>query len=288
MSWYRSRSKGIRAGRIWPIGLLVPMLTAAALIGFTQPDRAEPPHPSIDLGLYRLTFDESFDTLDVSARGPGSRWIAHTPWGGDFGDARFVDPRPGFPFTVDNGILRIEARRNENGQWESGLLASVDPDGTGFSQQYGYFEMRAKLPAGLGLWPAFWLDSFIPKDVPDPSIEIDVIEHYSQFPKAYESIVTVWPKDPKVTKTSVRKVHTVPEGILSAGFHTYGVSVDPEWTVFYFDRAEIWRVKTPTEHKHKLMILVNLAMGAGWPITDTPNPSYMYVDYVRAFEKIAP
>jgi len=33
------------------------------------------------------------------------------------------------------------------------------------------------------------------------------------------------------------------------------------------------------------MLLVNLALGSGWPIDKTPNPSYMYVDYVRAYAK---
>jgi len=28
---------------------------------------------------------------------------------------------------------------------------------------------------------------------------------------------------------------------------------------------------------------VDLALGGGWPIDGTPNPSYMYVDYVRAY-----
>ncbi|WP_204331191.1 hypothetical protein, partial [Proteus mirabilis] len=71
----------------------------------------------LDLTGYTLTFAEEFDSLSVSPWGPGSRWIAHTPWNGDFGDARFVDPRPGFPFTVEDGVLKIEARKNADGAW---------------------------------------------------------------------------------------------------------------------------------------------------------------------------
>jgi hypothetical protein len=33
------------------------------------------------------------------------------------------------------------------------------------------------------------------------------------------------------------------------------------------------------------MLLVNLALGSGWPIDKTPSPSYMYIDYVRAYAK---
>jgi hypothetical protein len=32
--------------------------------------------------------------------------------------------------------------------------------------------------------------------------------------------------------------------------------------------------------------MVNLAMGSGWPIDKAPNPSYMYVDYVKVYEKV--
>ena len=113
--------------------------------------------PTLDLDPYRLTFDEDFSQpLSISAWGPGTRWIAHTPYAGDFGDARFGDPGKDSPFSVHNGILRIEAMKTGN-HWRSGLICSVDPNGVGFSQQYGYFEMRAKLPKGLGTWPAFWL-----------------------------------------------------------------------------------------------------------------------------------
>ena len=51
------------------------------------------PAPSLNLDGYRLTFDEDFrEPLSVSAWGPGTRWIAHTPYAGDFGDAGFADP----------------------------------------------------------------------------------------------------------------------------------------------------------------------------------------------------
>ncbi len=238
---------------------------------------------TLDVSHLKLVFDEDFNDLSVSARGPGTRWTAHTPWGGDFGDATFVDPTSGFPFSVSNGMLRIEMRKAENGHWQSGLMASVDPAGEGFSLRYGYFEMRAKLPAGPGVWPGFWLDSLIPPNSTDPSIEVDIIEHYGKFPDAFNSTVTVWPKSKDVRQRSEMNINHVPPGSLSRDFHTYGAQVDPEWTVFYLDRVEIWRARTPPEHKHGLMILVDLGLGGGWPIDQAPNPSYMYVDYIRAY-----
>jgi hypothetical protein len=238
----------------------------------------------IDLTGYDLVFDETFDTLDVSAYGPGTRWIAHTPWGGDFGDAVFVDPEPGFPFTLEYGILRIEAAQGEDGLWRSGLLASSDPQGNGFHLQYGYFEMRAKLPPGPGVWPAFWL---IYNSGPETSLEIDALEYYGHAPDIYHSAVAVWPKQDGGERHVNSIQYEVPYGHLTSAFRDYGVLVGPDEIVFYLDRKEMGRLPTPQAHIGPMFILLNLALGSGWPIEDTPNPSYLYVDHVRAYRPVA-
>jgi beta-glucanase (GH16 family) len=244
-------------------------------IGIGMPD-------VLDLTPYHLTFADEFDQLDVSAWGPHTRWIAHTPWNGDFGDAAFSNPAPEFPFTIENGVLRIEARKMPNGKWRSGLLSSTDPNGNGFTQQFGYFEMRAKLPSGPGLWPAFWL---VANRDPDTSAEIDVMEHYGVAPDKFESVMHVWPKEGRGRQYQERLVHSIPAGSLYTDFHTFGATVESDTTTFYLDRQAIARTPTPPEHRRPMFILLDLAMGAGWPIDQTPNPSYMYVDYVRAYAK---
>jgi glycosyltransferase involved in cell wall biosynthesis len=232
----------------------------------------------------RPTFTEDFNTLSVSAYGEnGSRWIAHTPWNGDFGDAAFADPKPNFPFRVNDGILDIEARKDADGKWQSGLLASVTPTNAGFAQRYGYFETRAELPPGPGTWPGFWLNANQRHDDPNPGVEIDVLEYYGQFPDGYHSAVHIWDKaDPKKSR-ELNQVISVPSGSLTSAFHTYGVDVEPEWITFYLDRQETWRVATPPELKDQMMVLVDLALGSGWPIDHTPNPSIMKVDYIHVF-----
>lgn len=240
----------------------------------------------LDISKYTTTFSEDFDDLAVSAWGPiapgKARWIAHTPTATDFGDAAFADPEPGFPFTIDKGILRIEARKGADGRWRSGLLSSSDGKHNGFHQQFGYFEMRAKLPPGPGLWPAFWL---LNNQHPDFSAEIDVLEHYGSFPDVYESVTHVWAKNDKAKNSGDLKKNHVPAGSLYNDFHTYGVSVDKDWIIFFHDRVEVSRIASSPEFHQPMFILLNLAMGSGWPIDQTPNPSYMYVDYVRAYAK---
>lgn len=263
-------------------------LTLPMLLGKSGGPASAFEGPPIDLSRYELVFADEFDSLDVSATGPGTRWIAHTPWNGDFGDARFANPGPGGPFQVHGGMLSIEARKTADGSWQSGLLASVDGNGDGFSAQYGYFEIRAKLPPGKGLWPAFWLDAWKPKGSTVPSLEVDVFEHYGHFPSDYHATVHIWPT-PAGEDDGARKAFQtlidVPAGSLYSGFHTYGADVEPDWITIYLDRVPRWRCPTPPVHKDKLMILVDLGMGSGWPIAESPDPSVMYVDYIRAWRR---
>jgi beta-glucanase (GH16 family) len=257
------------------------LLLLLVLAGFPMPGRADT-GDELNLSDLIQTFSEDFDALDVSAWGPGTRWIAHTPWNGDFGSAAFADPKPGFPFTTQNGQLRIEAAKGADGKWRGGLLASVDRGGKGFAQQFGYFEMRARFPAGKGLWPAFWL---IGLDRSTHTSEVDVVEHYGHMPARYTASVHVWDrKEPKKSRTT-HKFVAVPPNSLYADFHTYGVKIDGEWTRFYFDRREVGSVPTAAEHHQPMYMLIDLGLGAGWPIDEAPSPSYMYVDYVRAWQK---
>ena len=245
--------------------------------------------PTLDLSQAKLTFSEEFNGLDVSARGPGTRWTTHTPWNGDFGDAVFSNPAPAFPFTIENGVLRIEARKLSDGKWRSGLLSSVDPQGHGFAQQYGYFEMRAKLPTAAGLWPAFWLvgTNWAGRGDSKTTYEIDALEYYGQnSPDWFESTVHVWYHDGSGRKFNVGTRNKVPAGTRFDDYHTYGVRVRPDFISFYFDRVEIWKTKAPPlEYHQPMMVLVNLAMGSGYPTTSTPNPSFMYVDYIRVYSE---
>ena len=246
-----------------------------------------PGEPTLDLNGYRLTFDEEFDTLSVSAWGPagegGSTWIAHTPWYGDFGDADFVSPAQGFPFTVNDGILRIEAAM-KNGEWQSGLLSAVDPNGKGFKQQFGYFECRAKLPAGPGVWPAFWLMGTKNRWATGPRVnpEVDILEQYGHWPNRFSFALHLWGLGGMSSIHEGEKIEVLG---MQDDFHTYGMLIEADSMILYFDGVEMYRRKTPEELHTPLYPLVNLALGPGWPLDKTPDPSYMYVDYVKIYDR---
>lgn len=234
---------------------------------------------TIDLRQYHQTFDEPFDTLDVSARGPGTRWTAHTPWNGDFGKSTFVDPEPGFPFSVNNGLLTIHMKRNAQGQWRSGLLSSSDAQGRGFLQRTGYFEMRAILPKGDGVWPAFWLGSLGKKGETTP--EIDVLEHYGRDPGSFLATTHLW-TDGK-SRDQGPEVVKVPPGSLYTGMHRYGVSVEADAINVFLDGRSVACFASAPEYLKPKMLLLNLGAGGGWPIDKMPDDRAMTVDYVRAY-----
>jgi beta-glucanase (GH16 family) len=237
---------------------------------------------------YRLVFDEEFKgPLSVSNWGEHpARWMAHTPYAGDFGDAYFTgynEPNTVSPFKVANGILTITAYRDPNAKnhWRSGLLASVDTHGNGFSQALGYFEARMKLPAGPGVWPAFWLDGLGSLRTPKTKVaEVDILEEYGVNPRIAHQNVHVW--NPDGGQYYATGNSSTCQG-MTTGFHTYGALVKPDYIHFYFDGVEQWQTPTPPEAKEPLYVMVDLALGGGWPIDQTPDPSRLYVQFIRVY-----
>ncbi len=237
----------------------------------------------LDLCVLQKVFHDDFSTLDIAPHTltTTARWTAHTPWNGDFGDAAFADPGPAGPFTHDKLGLIITARRDAAGHWTSGLIAAGDATGAGPGVRYGYFEARMQLPHGPGTWPAFWLGTHNAPGDNSPNIELDVIEYYGHDATGFQNGWHVWPgaASPGGTHWNV-----VPEESLTNRFHTYGVRVAPDVTTFYLDRVPVWEIPTPPQHARPLYPLVDFALGSGYPITDTPNPSAMRVRYVDIYQ----
>ena len=245
---------------------------------------ASPAGDRLDMCGLTPTFTEDFTDFRVASRDLGAKanWIAHTPWNGDFGDARFMDPGPGGPFTVDHGMLHITARKTADGKWQSGLIAAGDGAGRGHGERYGYFEARMKLPPGPGTWPAFWLASLHPPSDKRPTIELDVIEYYGQFPATYHVTTHVWTHDKATEQHNGATIAVRPETLVTE-FHNYGVKVTPQTIGYYLDGLLVSQMPTPKEHVFPLIPMVNLALGSGWPITQTPNPSVLDVKYVHIY-----
>jgi beta-glucanase (GH16 family) len=190
---------------------------------------------------------------------------------------------------VSNGSLKLTAYKQSSQSgfpYTSGMITSYNR----FNQMYGYFESRMKLPAGRGLWPAFWL-------LPSPSSwppEIDIMENLGQdCSTVYMSNhwSAQWPNgvgEPQAGAT------TLPYTGVNAcsGFHTFGVEWTPSTIDFYIDgvrRARITdHVPVANSAFTGMYLLLNLAVGGSWPgapDANTPFPSAMEIDYVRVWRR---
>jgi len=51
---------------------------------------------------------------------------------------------------------------------------------------------------------------------------------------------------------------------------------------FYYDGREVYKTPTPVSALGPLYVMVDFALGGGWPI-GISSPAYMYVDYIRVY-----
>jgi Glycosyl hydrolases family 16 len=240
---------------------------------------------TINLDELRLSYIADFnERFSVSSWGCVTEWIAHTPWRGDFGDAAFADPSKDFPFSIDGGALVIEARRFQDGRWMSGMLSGRNTCNAGWSQLYGYFEIRAKLPEAPGFWPAFWLIGVNPVTEAGTA-EIDVFEYYSAHPDGFTLSVIKHPGVVDKAKRVFGHRHTVEPGLLSSTFNIYGVEIDAKETTFYFNREEIFSTPTEPEFRQPMYMLVSLAAIKADMTEATPDSVTMQVDYIHAYQR---
>lgn len=161
-----------------------------------------------------------------------------------------------------------------------------------FAQAYGRFEARMKLPAGKGIWPAFWL---LGNDIDTahwPACgEIDVLETIGDPHVMYSTL-----HGPGYSGGhAISAKFPLPAGdAIDSAFHTYAVEWAPDRIRFFFDDHLIVE-RTPKDlppgtrwaYDHPYFMLLNLAVGGDWP--GNPNeqtvfPKQLLVDYVRVYE----
>jgi beta-glucanase (GH16 family) len=211
-------------------------------------------------------------------------------WGNK--ELEFYTSRPQNAY-VSNGLLHLVARSEEYAglHYTSAKLKSRNS----FSQKFGRFEFRARLPHGNGLWPALWM---MPKDAVyghwAASGEIDVMENRGSNSSVVLGTIHFGGTFPKQTH-SKGPSYTFPPGDSVTNFHVYAV----EWTTnsikwfvdqtLYQTQTNWWSAggKYPAPFDQPFYIMMNLAVGGnfgGNPDASTIFPGEMLVDYVRAYE----
>ncbi len=224
---------------------------------------------------YKLAFSDEFSgaTLDQT------KWIDSYPDNKRTHENNEQEYYAPDGWAVRDGFLVFKAEKRSLGgkPYTSGMASSFGK----FSQKYGWFEARMKVPGSQGMWPAFWL---LPASKKWPP-EIDIMELIGReknkvYLTLHEKQAGTW--KPK----SFGKAFEATD--FTADFHTYAVEWAPGEIVWYVDGVERHRVKDAGVPDEPMYILLNLAVGGDWPrMPDetTVFPSTMQVDYVRVYQK---
>ena len=155
----------------------------------------------------------------------------------------------------------------------------------------GRVEARIKLPAGQGLWPAFWMLGHTHPAIPWPACgELDIMENKGSQPSTTSSAV----HGPGYSGTTpLAHAQTLAAGTFSADFHTFAIEWDAAHVRFFIDDTAHYGItRSALEQFGKSILdqpfylIINLAVGGhfdGDPQSDAILPATMLVDYVRAY-----
>jgi beta-glucanase (GH16 family) len=234
---------------------------------------------------WELTFSEEFSDTVLNR----AIWKTEFPWGQSNSNDN-ICYNSDSAFTIKDGILHIWARRDtilglvhdENYNYSykpfyltCGMLHSADY----FVQQYGYFEIRSKVPYGSGFWPAFWLmeRNFWPP-------EIDVYEISGRQPNRLHMSNHFRDK-----QGEHRQITTTVNGPdFSKDFHTFAIEWNPKEIIWYLDNEKVFRAETGIP-SGKMFLILSLGLGgadfSGEVDSTTPLPNSLDIDYVRVYHK---
>jgi beta-glucanase (GH16 family) len=219
------------------------------------------PAPTSPATTSPYTFDDEFD-------GPGlsSAWQQHFSCCGTLAG---VDPGLA---TVSGGLLSMAVEHRSDG-WYGALVDTK----TTFTQRYGTFEARIRIPSGAGLWPAFW--SYISGG--GTQAEIDTMEVCGGREPGGGSILhntVYWSARDSLSNST-------PTVDLTTDFHVYAVDWRPDHVTFLLDGRQVWSFPAVSHIPAvPLPVILDLGVGGsfcGPPDASTPARSQMLVDWVR-------
>ncbi|MGW3097373.1 ricin-type beta-trefoil lectin domain protein [Streptomyces sp. NPDC001102] len=278
--------------RRWSYGGLVLLITTAlacaVLFNTTGPatNRAN--------AAAAQTWSEDFNGAAGSAP-DSSKWTLETGGGGNGNhELQYYTNSTGNAALDGNGNLVITARKNADPglqcwygtcQYTSARLNTAKT----FTQKYGHFESRIKVPRGQGVWPAFWMlgDDLGSAGWPN-SGEIDIMENVGSEPGTVHGTI----HGPGYSGSGgIGAAYTAPSGKSFADdFHVFGVDWSPSAIKWSVD-GQVYETRTPADvggnkwvYDHPFFLILNFAVGGDWPGSPdagTSFPQTMTVDYVH-------
>ena len=226
-----------------------------------------------DPALWTLTFSDEFGGEPDLAR-----WSLHDPWG--FQRPRELQGYAPEAVQASGGQLHLTASHDEvrydgrEREFRSGIVSTF---GT-FSQIFGRFEIRCRIPAGAGLAPSLRLFPVPLATLP----EIDVFAAAGNEPTKVR-FANYWGTEQ--TTRSFFESYRAPD--LSAAFHTLAMEWDKSKIVWFIDGKETMQ-STEGIPQQAMFLLLDLAVGgplAGLPNERTRFPASFDIEYVRVYQR---
>lgn len=193
---------------------------------------------------------------------------------------------------IRNGKLIITARKEAltnapdyGGQaYTSARLITRDKA----SWTYGFFEVRAKLPCGLGTWPAIWMLGTA--NVPHPANgEIDIMEQAGRNPTEVDG--TIYTAATGATSGGISGATQVTDACTN--FHNYQLTWTADSLIIGVDNQPYFTYINPKTgvaswpFDKPQYLLINLAIGGdmGGAVDDNIFPVQMEIEHVRVYQK---
>lgn len=187
---------------------------------------------------------------------------------------------------IANGILKITAKK-ENFQGAEYTSTRMKTQGK-FDFQYGKVEVKAKLPIGVGTWPAIWMLGSNITTVGWPACgEVDIMEHVGRDQGKIQSAMHTPSSFGNTVNLGSQNLDDV-----STAFHVYAVEWTSEKMVFSVDGNVHYTYNPSTKNSStwpfdaKQFLILNVAMGGtfGGAIDSAFTQSSMEIDYVRIYQ----
>ena len=245
-------------------------------------------------GDWTLTFDEQFKGDSVNL----AKWDYYGPnWWGNKKLTHWSKDN----VIVKDGIAKMHFEKKTGWHNDDPNTKHESPYAGGFlhtygkwTQTYGYFEARMKLPVGQGLWPAFWLmpdrgvelgEQWKRASTADGGMEFDIMEHLTSWGPYRYTIAMHWDGYQKNHKATGARVYFKPD---EDGFVTSGLLWTPGLAVFYCQGKEVARWENQRICSVPSNILFTMPVG-GWENAKSPDDSQLpldlEIDYVRVWQK---
>lgn len=190
---------------------------------------------------------------------------------------------------VEDGKLIIEAHKVDDERSFTSAKLTTKGKGDWYT---GYIEVKAKLPEGIGTWPAIWMLPTLERGMNWPADgEIDIMEHvgYNQG-MVYGTIHTEAYNHVKGTqKSDSIKIDDAHEN-----FHTYAIHWTEDKIDWLIDGNLYQTIEKNNEDvagwpfNNKFHLILNLAIGGNWGgkygIDDKVLPQTLEIDYVRVYK----